>query len=204
MNIEAYDAARNAIQKTGFTPEIQTKISLFLTAAKNTNALFLGAVELQPFAGVAHQFLHTQYFHEMEAIVLLTKVTQWASNPRIYAEAIRITAPIWNDNRMVPGFSGTNSDDPSSFYRGLALGHALLSQVRLTPIIPADQDETNAYVVALRSIEQDNARMIQTQINLLRAVSPKLPKEDGEALVEEKQEIVKAAFIQFLEWLGKS
>jgi hypothetical protein len=202
MNIEAYDAARSAIEKTGFTPVVKTKITLFLLAAKNTNAQFLGAVEFQPFVGVAQQMLHTQFFHEMESVVLLNKVTQWAFDPQLYTEATRITAPIWGDFWTTLGFQGPGGD-LQNYYRGLALGHALLSQVRLTPIIPADTYEADPYVIALRSIEQDNARRIQTQIHLLRAVSPQLPGQNGEALVEEKQEMVKGVFLQFLEWLGK-
>jgi hypothetical protein len=204
MRLEAYDAARAAIAQTGFTPAVQSKISLFLMAAKNTNALFLGAVELQPFAGVAHQFLHAQYFLELEAVLLLSKVTRWTTDPAVYAQAINITAPIWNDWRLMPGFHGASAGDRRSYYRGLALGHALLSQVRMTPVIPANADETDPYVVALRSIEQDSARMIQTQINLLRTTSADIPEEEAEALIEEKQLIVKAAFLQFLEWLCQS
>jgi hypothetical protein len=203
MKLDAYDSARSAIAKTGFTAAVQSKISLFLIAVKNVNAMFLGGFELQPFVGVAHQFLHMQYFHEVEAVVLLTKVTRWTTDPNVYAEAFRITTPIVQSSQPPGGMPPANPADPYHFCRGLALGHAILSQVRLSPIIPADFDETNQFVVALRRLEQDGARMIQTQINLLRAVSSSMPDGDVDALIEEKQEVVQTAFSELLHWLAQ-
>jgi hypothetical protein len=201
MELELFDGVRDRLQKTGFTPIVQTKISLFITAAKNANALFLSAVELRPFIGAEQQLLHSQYFQEMESILLLAKVTRWVSDPSVYTESINIAAPLWNEWRLKLGFFGLSAFDPRTFYQGLAMGHALLSQIKISPIIPADADPADPYVTALRRIEQDNARMIQTQINLLRTVAPALPAEEREELIEEKQEMIKRAFINFLQWL---
>jgi len=203
MELENYDAARAAIARNGFTPEIQTKISLFLTAAKNAHALFLGAFELRPFVGVEQQLLHTQYFHEMEAVLLLSKVTRWTTDPSIYTEAITLTAPIWKDWPVVSGFFGMPNLDPEGYYRGLALGHGLLSQLRLAPVIPSDANEADHFVIAMRRIELDNARMQQTQMNLLRTASTELPFERREAMIEEKQAEIQVAFARFLDWLSK-
>ena len=201
MKIEIYDAVRDVIAQNGFTPEMQTKISLFLTATKNANALFLGAVEFRPFLGLEQQFLHTQYFQEMESLLLLTKVTRWSSDPRLYTEALNYTAPLWAEWRAISGPFGIGHLNPLGFYQALALGHAMLSQVRLTPIIPVDADKADPYVIALRRIEQDNARMIQTQISLLRTSAPQVPREDCESLIDEKQEAVRQTFLKFLGWL---
>ncbi len=203
MELQLFDAVRDRLQQTGFTPTVQTKISLFITAAKNANALFLSAVELRPFIGAEHQLLHSQYFQEMESILLLAKVTRWVTDPRVYTESITIAAPLWNEWRLKLGFFGLTALDPRAFYQGLALGHALLSQLKMSPIIPGDADPADPYVTALRRIEQDNARMIQTQINLLRTVAPALPVEEREELIEERQEIIKQTFINFLQWLLK-
>ncbi|MGE5385722.1 MAG: hypothetical protein ACM3SV_07530 [Betaproteobacteria bacterium] len=203
MELELFDEVRDRLQQTGFTPTMQTKISLFITAAKNANALFLSAVELRPFIGAEHQLLHSQYFQEMESILLLAKVTRWVSDPRVYTESVTIAAPLWNEWRLKLGFFGLSALDPRAFYQGLALGHALLSQLKMSPIIPGDADPADPYVTALRRIEADNARMIQTQINLLRTVAPALPSEEREALIEEKQETIKHTFINFLQWLLK-
>ena len=201
MKVETYDAVRDVIAQKGFTSEMQTKISLLLTAAKNANALFLGAVEFRPFLGLEQQFLHTQYFQEMESLLLITKVTRWSSDPRLYTDALNFTAPIWAEWRAISGPFGIGHLNPLNFYQGLALGHAMLSQIRLTPIIPSDADPADPYVIALRRVEQDNARMIQTQIALLRTISPDISPDEREALIEAKQEIVRQTFLKFLNWL---
>lgn len=47
---------------------------------------------------------------------------------------------------------------------GLTLGHALLAKVRLTPLLPHETDELDAFVIAIRRIEQEGVRMIQAHI----------------------------------------
>lgn len=202
MDIEIYDAARDAIEQTGFTPIVQTKISMLLTAAKNVNALFLGAVEFRPFVGLEQQFLHTQYFQEMESVLLLAKVTRWVSDPRVYREAMQYTSPIWKEWQDITGPFCLGHLNPHGFYQGLALGHAMLSQIRVTPIVPSNVDEADPYVMALRRIEQDNARMLQTQIMLLRCAASDMAAEQRETIIEEKQEAVRKTFVNFLNWLA--
>jgi len=203
MDLAAYDAARSAIEQTGFTPVVQTKISLFWGAAKNVNAAFLWTVQLYPLAPLAQQWIHSQYFHEVEASLLLGRVTRWATQPKLYVEAMGMAAPLWEGLRAVQPFPML-AFTPRAYYRGLALGHALFSQVRLTPAIPANASETDPYVAALRRIEQDDARMLQTQIALLRVSCPELPPEEKETVVEEEQKRVQGAFLHFLQWLCRT
>jgi hypothetical protein len=58
------------------------------------------------------------------------------------------------------------------------------------------------FVVALQRIEQENGRMLQTQIRLLKEACTELPVERREAVVEEKSQLVEAAFARFLAWLA--
>ena len=66
-----YDQARDRIARTGFTPEIQTKIGLLLIAAKNGNLIFHAQLQWLPDLGVAQQFVLSQSAREMEALMLL-------------------------------------------------------------------------------------------------------------------------------------
>lgn len=204
MALELFDVARDALSQTGMPATAQTKISLMIMTAKNVNALFLGAVEFMPFVGPEQQLLHAQYFQEMESILLLTKVTRWATNPKIYMEALPIMAPIWNEWRSRFGLSGISALDPKGFYQGLALGHALLSKIRIAPVIPHSIEAADPYAIALRRIEQDNGRMIQSQITLLRSTAPAMPEDERDSLIEEKQELVNDVFNQFLRWLAQN
>ena len=204
MALEFYDPVRKLIEETGFTPELQSKISLFLSTAKNANALFLGTVEFRPFIGIEQQLLHTQYFQELESVMLLSKVTHWANDPRIFTEAVNIAAPIISEWRSIAGFFGMGYLEPEGYYRGLALGHALLSQLRLSPIIPLNANPADPYIAALRRIEQDDARIIQTQITLLRSGAPDLSPDTCESLIEAEQDTIRACFLKFLQWLTES
>jgi hypothetical protein len=92
--------------------------------------------------------------------------------------------------------------DPQSVYRGISLGHAQLARIRLNAVIPDDADPLDPFVVALRRIEQENGRMLQTQIRLLKNIGTEIPIEEREALVEQDQELVDGVFSQFLTWLA--
>ena len=83
----------------------------------------------------------------------------------------------------------------------LAFGHALLARVRLAPVMPAAVDELDPFVVALRRIEQENGRMIQAQIRLLKDGASPLPVEERTRLIEDEQSVVDGAFGRFLESL---
>jgi hypothetical protein len=92
--------------------------------------------------------------------------------------------------------------DVKSAYAALALGHALLGRVRLTPAIPENVDDLDPFVTALRRIEQENGRMIQTQIRLLKDAAIPLDVSERECIVAEQQSAVDSVFLKFLDWLG--
>ena len=69
-------------------------------------------------------------------------------------------------------------------------------------MIPDDADPLDPFVGALQRIEQENGRMLQTQIRLLKSLGTEIPIEQREALVGKDQELVDGVFGQFLEWLA--
>jgi hypothetical protein len=203
MNLmpEHYDKARAAIAARGFNADVQTKISLFVGAAKSVNAAILGAVELQPQITIAYPFVHGQYFRELEFSVLLARVTRWSANWAIYAEGARLIAPLWTQWWKIQGPPGPAFDTRAA-YSALALGHALLARVRIAPLIPEHVDEMDPFVAALRRIEQEGGRMIQAQIRLLKDGASPLPLDEREEIIEAQQTAVDEAFHRFLEWLA--
>jgi hypothetical protein len=198
MELEVYDAARAAVARRGFHPRLETQVALFVCTAKTTNALFLAATTLAPVTTPAQAFLHAQYFHEVQAVTLLGRVTRWAVDPLLYARAAGLTAPIWADGL---GTRLTAAVSPRAFYAGLALGHALLSAIRLTPVIPAGADDRHPFAVALRRIERDDGRMLQTQIRLLRTAGETLSLPEREEIIETRRRLVEAAFAGLLAWI---
>ena len=196
-----YDKARATIAGRGFDADMQTRISLFLGAAKSVNAAILGAVEMQPRITIAYPFVHGQYFREVEFAVLLARVTRWSSNWAIYAEGTRLTTSLWRQWWQIQWPAGPTLN-PRSAYSALALGHALLARVRTAPLIPDNANETDPFVAALRRIEQESGRMIQAQIRLLKDADSPLPLDERERIIEAKQLEVDEAFRRFLAWLA--
>jgi hypothetical protein len=196
-----FDQARDRIAATGFTPEIQSKISLVLCAAKNGNLAFHNAMQWLPNLGVVQQFVISQAARELEAVTLLGRTTEWASNPALALEANRIAAPLvvaWTQIMMPPG----PMFDPQAIYRGISLGHAQLARIRLAAVIPDEADPLAPYVVALRRIEQENGRMLQTQIRLLKNVGGDIPLDEREQFVERDQQLVDGVMSELLAWLA--
>jgi hypothetical protein len=196
-----YDEARATIAARGFGADMQTRISLFLGAAKSVNAAILGVVELQPRITIAYPSVHGQYCREVEFAALLARVTRWSSNWATYAEGAKLTAPLWSQWWQIQLPLGPVLD-PRAAYSALALGHALLARVRTAPLIPDKADEMDPFVAALRRIEQESGRMIQAQIRLLKDGASPVPLDERGQILEDKQAAVDDAFRCFLEWLA--
>ena len=201
MTPELYDRAREAIGARGFDAETQTRIALFVGAAKNVNAAILAAIELQAQVTVAYPFVHGQYFRELEFASLLARVTRWSPNPTLYVEGANLVAPLWQEWLRIQLPVGPALDARAAF-TAFALGHALLARVRIAPMIPDGADELDPFVAAIRRIEQENGRMIQAQIRLLKDVPSPLGVDERERVVEAEQAIVDGAFGRFLRWLA--
>jgi hypothetical protein len=180
---------------------MQTKIALFLGAAKSVNAAILGAVELQPKITIAYPFVHGQYFREVEFAALLARVTRWSSNWATYVEGAKLTSSLWNQWWQIQLPLGPGHDAGKA-YSALALGHALLARIRTAPLIPDKANEMDPFVAALRRIEQESGRMIQAQIRLLKDGASPLTLDERERIIETKQLAIDQTFQRFLEWVA--
>jgi hypothetical protein len=197
-----YDQARERIESDGFTPDVQTKIALLLSATKTGNAAYHSWVQWMARLDVMQQYAFTQYSRELEAVSVLLRTARWSTNPALLIRANQIIAPLataWSQILLLPLGPAFN---PDAVNRGLALGHAQLARIRLAPIIPDSADPLDPFVVALRRIEQENARMLQLQIRLLKSMDSALPVEERESCLAAYQDIVDGVFSEFLGWLA--
>ena len=182
MRLDLYDRVRARIDADGFTPAIQTRLGAFVAASKAVNLPFLSLAIAGPAQGLAWQALASQCFRETEALTLLLRVTRWSFDPRDAAEAVALAAPIWAEAGRC-GFAGFPVSAERVSLDALAFGHALLARVRLAPIIP-ERAALHPFAVALLRIEQENGRLLQTQIRLLKdgyAAVPVAAREDAVA-----------------------
>lgn len=213
MHLEQYDRIRDGIAARGMTPAVETSIALFVCASKAVNLPFLamagaslpamawqGGGAGDAASGIVWQYLNSQLFRESEALALLCRITRWTPDPMVYARSAPLVAPISTEAARV-GFSGLPRQGQALGLEALAFGYALLATVRLTPILPADAAQ-QPFGVALARIEQENGRLLQTQIRLLKDGYPEIPRADREAAIAAKVAVVEAAFDSFLDSLA--
>lgn len=198
-----YDAVRERLAATGFSADNQTRLSLLLMAAKQGNASFHAGSAWLPMQHPAQQFLLSQSFRETEALTVLQKVTQWSTDPACYVEATRLLAPLQTAWASLL-FSGAALGTGPAYFKGIALGHATLSRIRLTPLLPDGLDPLDSYGVALLRIEQENSRLLQTQIRLLKHLAQDMPLDERETLIDAAQTQVDTVFTNYLNWLAQS
>ncbi len=221
MHLDQYDRIRAKIATHGFTPEIETRIAIFMAASKAVNLPFLSLASAAPgmpfgwaalgprapsaevgaTGAIAWQALNTQLFHESEALTLLLRVTRWAPDPLVYAQSLPLVAPLYAESMRV-GFKGLPRPGDAIGIEALALGHALLATIRLTPILPDGPTGQTPFAVALMRIEQENGRLVQTQIRMLKDGYASIPVEDREAIIAHKAALVEHAFGRFLDALA--
>ena len=230
MHLEQYDRIRDRIALAGLTPEIETRIALFVCASKAVNLPFLalaGAALPPAFAwpglggglgsglgfglgsgpggggasgpgGIVWQYLNSQLFRESEAVSLLCRTTRWSPDPSVYLAGAQLVAPLSTEAART-GFAGLPREGLG--IEALAFGYALLATVRLTPILPAAA-AGDAFAVALTRIEQENGRLLQTQIRLLKDGYAEIPLSEREAIIAAKIALVDAVFDRFLDSLA--
>jgi hypothetical protein len=136
-------------------------------------------------------------------VTRLQKSTQWSLNPFIYLENSRLNVDFWNKTQAYSYLLGFFSLD-RTFYEYLALSHAFMSEIRIIPLFPADFPLDNPFMAALYDAEVENGRLIQTQIRLFKDMDISLSRDEKEAIINEKREIVAGLFENLLESVCRS
>jgi hypothetical protein len=175
----------------------QTRITLFLQGVKSINAAILAKVEFQPFEWLPYKFLHNQYFREIELSTLLGKGTSWSLNPFVYLDATNLNMALWQETGAARFMGGFMQAD-RNFYEYLALSHAFMSDIRFVPLLPTALPLDTPFLSALREIEEENGRQIQTQIRLLKDMEIDLAPEEKERIVDGQRQLVSRLFDRLL------
>lgn len=81
------------------------------------------------------------------------------------------------------------------------MGLGFLSELRLTPVLPADLPRDDIYLSAIERVEAEAGRMIQIQIRLLKEATVELSRERKEQIIEDKRKAVADVYAAFLNWL---
>lgn len=197
QSIDIRKRAMEFFKKQEFGPDTQTRISLFLQGVKSANATILTRVEFQPIEWVPYKFLHKQCYKEVELTTLLGKSTTWSNNPMVFLAATQLNLSIWQETGAARFMNGIFKVD-RSFYEYLALSHAFLSVIRLIPLLSVQVSLTTPFLAALKEIEEENGRQIQTQIRLLKDMEIDISLEEKERIIELQRQIVEKLFARLL------
>lgn len=189
--------AKEFIAQQGLGPDAETRITLFLQGVKSINATILARVEFQPFEWLPYKHLHNQYFKEIELSTLIGKATSWSTNPFVYLDATNLNIALWSSTGAARFMSGFLQVD-ATFYEYLALSHAFMSDIRFLPLFPSAMPLDTPFLNALREIEEENGRQIQTQIRLLKDMQIDLSHEEKENIIESTREVVSGLFDRLL------
>lgn len=184
-------------QQQEFNPDTQTRICLFLQGVKSINATILARVEFQPMEWVPYKFMHGQCFKEVELTTLLGKSTAWSSNPMVFFAATQLNLALWQETGAARFMGGMLKVD-RNFYEYLALSHAFLSVVRILPLVSVQTRLDTPFFSALKEIEEENGRQIQTQIRLLKDMAIDLSQQEKEYIIESQRQIVEKLFLRLL------
>ncbi|MGV6872253.1 hypothetical protein ACUSIJ_06105 [Pseudochelatococcus sp. B33] len=195
MFLERYDRIRAHIAAEGFTPATQTRIALYLGAVKAAGLPFLVGATALPAETLQWQAMNEQFFRESEALALLARVTNWEFDPWIYAQIAAVVTPLQAET-----LRASMAGDPTGL-DSLALGHARLATVRLAPIVPQEL-MLEPFAMALLRIEQENGRLLQTQIRLLKDGLERIPRERREEAVAVATRLTREVHRHFLDTLA--
>jgi len=178
-------------------PDVQTRITLFLQGLKSINATILARIEFQAIDWLPYKFLHNQCFKEMELMTLLGKSTAWSNDPMVFLAATNMNLTLWQETDATRYMQSMVQVD-RNFYEYLALSHALMSDIRFLPLIPVRVSLDTPFLSALKEIEEENGRQIQTQIRLLKDMPIELSRQEKEQIIDTQRQIVEKLFQRLL------
>lgn len=195
------EKAANYLKEHGLGEIEQTKMTLFLQSTKSANSLIVPKIELQKIDWQSYKFFNQQMYKNMQSSYLLAKATKWTTNYMVYFKYSQIAASFWDqaDIAKFITFNFTPDETGVKLYEFLAFSHALLSEIRMTPIVvdlPADN-----YISLLNDIEEDNGRQIQLQVRLLKDMNVPLTLDEKEDISLAERTKVAEVYRRFLEFL---
>ncbi len=198
---QARENAAIYLQKNGLGDVEQTKITLFLQSTRFVNSLILPKIELQKMEWQSYKFFNQQLNKNMQISYLLTRATKWTLNYQVYLSYSQVVASFW-DQAEIGRYIQTNFMEDANgirLYEFLAFSHALLSEVRFTPVVvdlPSDD-----YTALLNEIEEDNGRQIQLQVRLLKSMVLPLTLDEREDISLAERIKVSEVYKRFLIFL---
>jgi len=197
----AQERAARHLKDHGLGEIEQTKITLFLQSTQLAKSVILPKVAYQNMDWLPYKFFHQQFYRNSELSTLLARATKWTLDPFVYMKYWEIASYFSARTDLLKHFSlnFAMNDAAVQLYEFLAFSHALLSEIRTSPLV-LDLPE-NDYTRLLFELEEENGRQIQLQIRLLKGIDLPLSLDEKEEIILSEREKVGAVFQRFLGFL---
>jgi len=162
-------------------PRQQTRVSSFLISAHGALARQLAFTLPQQMKAGWQTELNAQFYRESEIVSLLLRATSWV----IDLELPLLTAS-WETAWLPNPVQGPVDRWLAATIDSAALGHAIHAAIRPAALVPDKALADDPFVMALRRIEFESGRMIQSQILFLKGKDLLPYRDDVNAAVDER------------------
>jgi len=178
-------------------PRQQTRVSSFLISAHGALARQLAFTLPQQMKAGWQTELNAQFYRESEIVSLLLRATSWV----IDLELPLLTAS-WETAWLPKPVQGPGDRWLAVTIDSAALGHAIHAAIRPAALVPEKALANDPFVMALRRIEFESGRMIQSQILFLKG-KELLPYRDAvNTAVDERHRQVRELWGAMLRGIG--
>ena len=175
----------------------QTRVAAFLISAHGALVRQLAvSVPVRLKAGWQTE-LHAQLYREAEIVSLLVRATSWTPDP-----SMPLMALCWEAAWLPKPAAGIADWTEAMMIDMAALGHALHAAIRPAALLPLEAAPHDPFVVALRRIEFESARLMQAQILFLKDFQLLPVRNDVNAAVERRHAQVRELWTETLESIG--
>ena len=181
----------------------QTRIASTAQAAMGAQMQSLSILLPQPPEEPFGSLFQHQMFRLAEFSAGLTRATNWtvdfwslgqSTNLAARLLQLKITEPLpadapWKDQVLL---------------ENLAIGHGVLSSIRLTPLVEQKGDEFDPFQTMAMHLDVQFGQLIQTQIACLKQHPPKVATEDLDRILESRHQLFHAFWEELKEHLPEA
>jgi hypothetical protein len=175
----------------------QTRVASFLISAHGALARQLAFTLPQQMKAGWQTELNAQFYRQSEIVSLLLRATSWVVDFELL-----MLAASWEGAWLPKPVSGVGDRILASTVDIAALGHAVHGAIRPAALLPDKALEEDPFVMALRRIEFESARMIQAQILFLKGQDLVPYRDAVNAAVDERHRQVRELWDTMLRGIG--
>jgi hypothetical protein len=179
------------------TAEQQTRVAAFLISAHGALARHLATALAVTSKEVWRGELNAQFYRESEIVSLLLHATSWVPDV-----GLLLLAPSWEAAWLITPLPGLADCTEAATIDLAALGHAIHAAIRPAALLSEGAQPQDAFVQALRRIEFESGRLVQSQILFLKS-RELLPIRDAVSSAVERRHLqVRTLWRDMLEGIG--